>query len=1196
MMVGDLERARTRVVPTRPGARLIVRICMRSARIVLGLGVALLAFGAGRGSAAASEGSRQRQVVEVAPIERRVTAPAAQGTGDRSALKAMSLEAFRADRGDKIKQITTAQIAKLRSLLAITEDDDPQKPDLLFRAGELYAENERYAFTRARALDQKIFETPAGPPKAALQAEQQAFERQGQEWLLQAVKAYIGATRFRRYARMDEVLFRLAAMLMEAKKEEQAREFFHRLIKDYPASKYIPDAYLAFAEYLFDKGEMEGALKLYGKVAEFPRSSVYPYAVYKQGWCHINLGDYKQALEVFVGVARMARDRTAGGSGDNLAGNLAGNLPGNLAVLAKEAKKDLVKAYAHVGDPDRAWPFFQRTGGDYAPKMLESLAELYWEEGKFADSTRVYKKIIAENMGSSRICEWQGKVLRNALSVADKRDQTQELERLGVVYERLPGKKPAEVADCRNGFHDAARELALVWHREAQKTQDLETYRLAERAYRAFLDHFADDKEAYEMRFYLGELLWVEKRWKDAAATYTQVVEMNPTGPHLRDAAYAAVLSWQNALLGDDDEQRARAEEQRQRLEDERARVLGRPDLSARPIPDGHQKMIAAFHTYRAHVPDAPELPVLIYREGYICYDYNHFDCAEKQFLEVVERFPTHKLAVFAANLFLDSLNAQGKKKEVVAWVRKFLEMPPLVQDPAFGVTLVSLMSDAYEGEAREQDKRGDRKECGRSFLAAAEALPTHAKHAERLWNAGQCFQNAHLVGQAIKAWEALRAAHPSSPLAARALFRIGAGYHQLAFYLRAAERYEEFAQKFPGEPQAAAALGNATAFREGLGEGDAAIADMHAFVGFYDTRKPADAAAVFFQMAEVYEKQGDAARLRAHLESYLARYAARGGLDREVEAHFRLGELSWKASCPRASEDGACVQITRLAPSRGRLVIEAARRRLGKEKRTQCGPPTKSRIVVLDRNHTEAAAAEGHFRAAIRLWRAGDAGNPIAGRDAEARRAAGARATAGAAFRLAERAYEDLLRVKFPQDLDFSHPSPRDSPRRQAATARKLEDSSRRFAAYLDDKAKRLEAARAQYLEVFKLRQAEWTIAAAARVGQLNQDFASQLYTAEIPKDLPVVDAWGNRPRDLYCDELEDRAGKVEAQATESFKSCLGAATSESWYSEWSRLCERELNQLQPAEFPVSSEIKPEASYVPTTMAAARVVREPGE
>ncbi len=141
-----------------------------------------------------------------------------------------------------------------------------------------------------------------------LQSEQRKYEAEQQKWLLEAVKAYIAATKFRKYERMDEVLFQLAYLLTSVKKEDQAREFFLRLIKDYPNSKYIPDAYLSFAEFYFDKGEMDSALKFYEKVEQFPKSSVYPYAVYKKGWCYVNLGDYKTALETFVGVVRMTTE------------------------------------------------------------------------------------------------------------------------------------------------------------------------------------------------------------------------------------------------------------------------------------------------------------------------------------------------------------------------------------------------------------------------------------------------------------------------------------------------------------------------------------------------------------------------------------------------------------------------------------------------------------------------------------------------------------------------------------------------------------------------------------------------------------------------------------------------------------------------------------------------------------------------
>ena len=105
--------------------------------------------------------------------------------------------------------------------------------------------------------------------------------------------------------------------------------------------------------------------------------------------------------------------------------------------------------------------------------------------------------------------------------------------------------------------------------------------------------------------------------------------------------------------------------------------------------------------------------------------------------------------------------------------------------------------------------------------------------------------------------------------------------------------------------------------------------------------------------------------------------------------------------------------------------------------------------------------------------------------------------------------------------------------------------------------------------------------------------DFAGQLYTAEIPKDLKEQDQWGNRPREIFCDALDDKAEPIEAKAVEGFEKCLKAATDHSWYNEWSRLCERELNQMKPSDYPLSSEVKPEAGYVSTMMSPTPVISE---
>src|SRR4029078_8318326 len=102
--------------------------------------------------------------------------------------------------------------------------------------------------------------------------------------------------------------------------------------------------------------------------------------------------------------------------------------------------------------------------------------------------------------------------------------------------------------------------------------------------------------------------------------------------------------------------------------------------------------------------------------------------------------------------------------------------------------------------------------------------------------------------------------------------------------------------------------------FRIGLGESEKAINDMDSFVKFYGQRKPQDAAGVFFQRGEVYEKDKKFDELARHLDNYLKKWGAQGGRDRQVVAHNRLGEIAWRQSCPKASEDGACLEVKRLA------------------------------------------------------------------------------------------------------------------------------------------------------------------------------------------------------------------------------------------------------------------------------------------
>ena len=72
----------------------------------------------------------------------------------------------------------------------------------------------------------------------------------------------------------------------------------------------------------------------------------------------------------------------------------------------------------------------------------------------------------------------------------------------------------------------------------------------------------------------------------------------------------------------------------------------------------------------------------------------------------------------------------------------------------------------------------------------------------------------------------------------------------------------------------------------------------------------------------------------------------------------------------------------------------------------------------------------------------------------------------------------------------------------------------------------------------------------------------------------------------------MTDQAEPLEAKAIEGLSICLDKSTELSWFNEWSQLCEAELNQLKPVEYPLASEIRAAAGLRRRSRWTARQVQ----
>jgi tetratricopeptide (TPR) repeat protein len=1004
--------------------------------------------------------------------------------------------------GVEVHGITEAQKILLEKLIAQSSGND--KAEYLVRLGDLDVEEQRYHRFRARSLDQRIFEADqAGRKKEAaeLRATQTAEGGKERAATVAAVKVYLEVANgpYEDYPKMDEVLFDLGRLLREQERADAARGFWKRLIKDHPTSRYVPDGLLAFGDDAFERRDLENALAFYQKVMSHSDSPLAEYARYKTGWCYYNLARFKDALEAFVAVIDHTR-----GKKDALA-------------LAREAKKDLVRAYAQIGTPERAWPFFQRVGGD--PAMLEQLADLFSQQGKFPEAIRTYRQLMALSPSSPKLCAWQTEVVKNTMAQAGSRaepETVREMERLSALQAQ------SHDAECREQTATLLRELATVWHQEAQRTQQRVTYEMAAPLYRQYLKNFPKAPDAPKLTFYYAELLYKLDRHCDAAPLYSEVVKTQPA--RREDAALAAVLSWRSCLKLDD--KPPAADPQRR----------GGP----RPIPEAWQKMIAAFDFYLKNVKASPERVRVLYQEGVSYYEFDHCDEAIPIFSEIARKHQDSELATYAADLLFDCRAQKADKAQLRVDLGELCSVPALsASRPDFAkrcrviqVELIRDLAETYEAEHRY-------KAAADLGVQLAADHPDDPRLDEILYNAGINYQRANLVGLSILALQELIRVRPDSPLAKKGVYMVGRSYQNIAAFEAAAENYEKFAARWPGERDAPAALYRAAFLRRGLGDAQKAVDDTQKFFEHYGSRADLvdSAASLAFGQAQILEQQRDYPRLAEHLTRYLRDYGARGGVDRQIIAHVKLGEIAWRASCPVSGVGGSCVE----------------RRSDHLKAPASCGRPV--RLTVHARKPELVRQAGAQFTAALSLL-------PALKKEKDEARVAEAHYYAAEARMLeADVEFERFLSLQLPA-------------------------SQKKLAAWLDEKTRELDHARQKYESVILMKQAHWAIAAAARVGQMFQTFAAQLNASPVPPAPPPprgVDPkqWKEDFKNAFCDQLATHVGKLEDKAEDALRVCLDKSTSLSWFNEWSSLCEAELHQMKPQSCAIASELRAEPRYV---------------
>lgn len=255
------------------------------------------------------------------------------------------------------------------------------------------------------------------------------------------------------FAGHDQLLFLAGTAAQLTGKPMSARKLYYRLIKDHPNSRFVPSAYLSFADYFFSKSSMGRAQQFYNKVLRFPSSSLHSYVQYRLGWVAMNLSKKADALTWFrkahLEASRMGQPEIAAGARDGF-----------------------VRAYAAVGKPQQAPAAFQKLMPGHSDEMLRQLGHYYHATGRHTRSVVVHRHLITASPKHAAVCVWQVRVVEAVLGVGQGMGSKRlEIESLVKLYKTLLATRwKGDIATCGRTARQITSEMARLWHAEMPKS------------------------------------------------------------------------------------------------------------------------------------------------------------------------------------------------------------------------------------------------------------------------------------------------------------------------------------------------------------------------------------------------------------------------------------------------------------------------------------------------------------------------------------------------------------------------------------------------------------------------------------------------------------------------------------------------------------------------------------------------------
>lgn len=1102
-----------------------------------GGGVLVAALVLAAGGAGARAEPRQ---AEPRPAEPRRRGPA------RMAPAALEVPRLGDEEKDRLADLKRDEaIEGFKRLIPKLEEGSGPKADLLYRLAELYWEKSQYLYhlemkrflEAERAHDSAVARgEKAAPPKAD--------HRESGRLRSEAMRLYEDLLRgWPDWPQRDEVLFALGYNLQDLGRRDEAVKRYLQLIKEFPHSQFVPDAYIELGNHFFESNQLAKARSWYERAQASNVPKVYAYAVYKLAWCDYNAGAYGEGLGRLHTVVDYAASKGE-----------------ELGDLRTEALNDLPLFYVQLDQPEQAFSYFkQRAPPRRQARLIARTAEGLAEAGLFPSAILLWRRLLEEEPLGDSAPEYQQAIVRAHEGLRQRDKVREEMERMVSLYR--PGSAwwqahAGQESVLRNAFEVAEgglRSLVTDYHQEAQKTQQVETYRLARDFYKQYVDTFASSEDpglvadsAFNMRFFYAEILWALEEWEAAAAQYDAVVAFAiadrdsareaSSEAYRKNAAYSAVLAYDRLVRLERGQLSQRELKDGQKVDEAKAKGqverrgrLVRHEAGAReePLTRFEERLVAACDTYNRLYPGNPDEVDLRYQAAVIHYDRHHELEAARRLREIIARFPEERRSRDAADLAMFIFESRQEWQELNAFSRELLANRKLTR-PGTGFAqrvarVVEGSQYKYVFEIVYQEQKEPLR-AAEAFLALVAEFPRSENADRALTSAMVLFEEVRQLDRSAAAAERVLAEHPGSPFELKVRYTLARLHERMGDFRKAAAMYAAFVD---AHEAAAPAQGKQARGKAGQGKAEQV------------KREGAEEQPGSAEESQA-RREEERKALLAEATPWVPDALYNAGLWWDAVGELPRAVAAWRAYMARFKErpdvPQMALDLARLHERHGRWA-EAARaygefaERFARDRRTTPAQHYLARYQEL-RSWQQA----GDMRRAERLQ-----GELLRGwsrlGSKEREQLAVLNAYAHARFLELEPLWRRYTEIRFAR----------------VSTLR----------GDLLAKQRELQRVEAAYTEVLAVGSGEWGIAALTRLGLAYADFARNILASPDPQGLD------EEQLALYREELQNLALPLEDKATQALEAALGKAHELSLYGEWTRAAQEQLERYRPGTWP---------------------------